>query len=127
MARRPCHYAPRKACASCENFRDSITEPCVCRLTRDSRPASICRINRMDHSRRNLRRGVFSFLRSIVFATAMLLISFPLFSQDTYEIEVYGSETFPGCMTMGHLHSNFTCYVRKHGGYGRLWSGPAFE
>src|SRR5437773_7787700 len=123
MARRPCHYAPRKACASCENFRDSITEPCVCRLTRDSRPASICRINRVDHSRRNLRRGVFSFLRSIVLATAMLVITFRLFAQDNYEIQVYGSREGSGGQDNGEVEQKLSFDGREPGGKRRAAAG----
>src|SRR5947207_11497312 len=91
-----------------KTFRNSITEPCVCRLTRAAPPASICRKYQMDPSRRNLRRAAFSCLHSTLWTTAMLVNTFRLCAQDNYEIQVYGSETVPAGATMVELHSNIT-------------------
>src|SRR5439155_11931984 len=95
--------------------------------TRDSRPASICRIYRMDHSRRNLRRADFSFLRSTLGIAAMLVNPFRLSAQDNYEIQVYGSETVAVGKTMVELHSNLTLDGRKQAENGVLPSDHAFH
>ncbi|HEX5227074.1 MAG TPA: hypothetical protein VFW44_05165 [Bryobacteraceae bacterium] len=44
---------------------------------------------------------------------ALALLSLPLFAQDNYEIQVYGSELVPPGHTMLELHSNFTVQGQK--------------
>jgi hypothetical protein len=43
----------------------------------------------------------------------LILASFPLLSQNNYEIQVYGSELVPPGHTMFELHSNFTIQGSK--------------
>ena len=47
-------------------------------------------------------------MKHIFFCLLFVFLQFTSFSQDNYEIQVYGSETVPKGNTMLELHSNFT-------------------
>ena len=56
----------------------------------------------------------------VQFALLILLAALPLYGQDNYEIQVYGSDTVAPGHTMVELHSNFTFEGFKTGDHGVL-------
>jgi hypothetical protein len=53
-------------------------------------------------------------MRSLFLGFSLILVSQSAFSQDNYEIQVYGSETVPPGRTMMEVHSNFTISGSKN-------------
>jgi hypothetical protein len=47
-------------------------------------------------------------MRTVLLGLSLLVCSYSAFSQDNYEVQVYGSETVPPGRTMFETHTNFT-------------------